>query len=67
MIFNLFHSYSWKLYLSCHEQLGESLWRQYTLGNIPFEQNESSHLNEVTVSFCPHQEIGENMITKQGE
>ena len=55
MIFYLFHSYSGEFNLPCHEQLGEFLRRQNTLGNISFEQPEyeSSHLNEVTVSFCP--------------
>ena len=36
-IVNLFHSYSGKLYFSCREQVGESLRREYTLGNISFE------------------------------
>jgi hypothetical protein len=52
-IFNLFHSHSGKLYLSCCKQLGESPRKQYALGSVSFEQHKSSHLNEVTVSFCP--------------
>ena len=52
-ILDLLHSYSGKLYLPCREQLGESLRSQYALGNFSFEQHESSHLNEVTVGFCP--------------
>ena len=52
-ILDLLHSYSGKLYLSCREQLGESTMEQYTLGIVTFEQHESPHLNEVTVSFRP--------------
>ena len=52
-ILDLLHSYSWKLYLSCREQLRESLRSQYAFRNFSFEQYESSHLNEMAVSFCP--------------
>ena len=52
-ILDLFHSHSGKLYLSCREQLRETTRGQYTPGIVSFEQHETSHLNEVTVSFCP--------------
>ena len=54
-ILDLVHRYSGKIYLFCREQLGEPLPRQYALGIVSIEQHESSHLNEVAVSFCPFQ------------